>query len=279
MSGAVAARLAWTRCSAANGHAGYALTSTDALPGGVAAAWLTSWMFYPAVFGVPSLLVLLFPDGRLPSRRWRLALALTAVAASCLAAGIAFAPGRLADSPVPEVENPLGLGEVSILRAMEATIALFATRLNALAPILVIAAFCAIPIATTIAISRHRLYDIDVVVNRALVYGSLTATLAGTYLGSVLVLQRVLSPLTEQSDLAVAGSTLAVAALFGPARRRIQSLVDRSFYRRRYDGAQTLDNLASRLRHRVDLDAVGADLRGAVPETVQPAHVSSWLRE
>jgi hypothetical protein len=135
-----------------------------------------------------------------------------------------------------------------------------------------------IPIATGVAILRYRLYDIDIVINRTLVYGTLTTALLAVYVGAILVLRVVLSPVTGDNDLAVAGSTLAVAALFRPARARIQVVVDRRFYRRKYDATQTLNAYSNQLRHEVDLDEVGTSLCSVVARSVQPSHMSLWLR-
>jgi hypothetical protein len=135
-----------------------------------------------------------------------------------------------------------------------------------------------IPIAIAVAILRYRLYDIDLLINRTLVYGATSATLVLTYALVVLALGAALRPLTQSSELAVAGSTLAVAALIQPVRRRIQSAVDQRFYRARYDAERTVDGFALRLRDEVDLDALRAELVGVVRDTVRPAHASLWLR-
>jgi hypothetical protein len=136
-----------------------------------------------------------------------------------------------------------------------------------------------IPIATGIAILRYRLYDIDRIINRTLVYGALTATLVALYFGGIVVLQRVFVLLTgQQSTLAVVASTLLIAALFTPLRRRIQGFIDRRFYRSKYDARKTLEAFSTRLREETDLEALNSELVEVVRETMQPAHVSLWLR-
>jgi len=129
-----------------------------------------------------------------------------------------------------------------------------------------------------IAILRYRLYEIDTLINRTLVYGALTAILAALYFGGIVLLQRVFVLLTgEQSTLAVVASTLLIAALFNPLRRRIQSFIDRRFYRSKYDARKTLEGFSAKLRDETDLDALCDDLTSVVKETMQPAHVSLWL--
>jgi hypothetical protein len=137
-----------------------------------------------------------------------------------------------------------------------------------------------IPIATGIAILRYRLYDIDRIINRTLVYGALTVLLALIYFSGVAMVQAIFSALTGQQErpqLAIVVSTLVIAALFNPLRRRIQSFIDRRFYRSKYDARKTLEAFSAKLRDETDLDALSDDLAGVVRETMQPAHVSLWL--
>jgi hypothetical protein len=152
---------------------------------------------------------------------------------------------------------------------------LAASVLPFLAPIL-------IPLAAGYAVLKYRLYDIDLIINRTLVYGSLTATLALVYFGGVASIQTLFRTLTgqeQQPQLAVVVSTLAIAALFNPLRTLIQSFIDRRFYRRKYDAAKTLEIFAARLRDEIDLEALGGDLVSVVRETMQPEHVSLWLNQ
>jgi hypothetical protein len=136
-----------------------------------------------------------------------------------------------------------------------------------------------IPIAVGVAILRYRLYDIDIVINRTLVYGSLTALLVATYFGGVVSLQGTFRTLTgQESQLAIVASTLLIAALFVPLRRRVQSFIDRRFYRKKYDAARTLQDFSTRLREKTDLDSLDTELLGVVRETVQPAQASLWIR-
>lgn len=146
--------------------------------------------------------------------------------------------------------------------------------------IVVPAAFSLLPIAIAVAILRYRLYDIDRIINRALVYGVLTASLVGVYLGTVVTLQLVLRSVTgQQSQLVVVASTLAVAALFNPLRRRFQEFIDRRFYRKKYDAAKTLEAFSATLRDETDLDALRIELLSTVQRAMQPEHASLWLRE
>jgi hypothetical protein len=136
-----------------------------------------------------------------------------------------------------------------------------------------------VPLSLSIAVLRYRLYEIDLIINRTLVYGSLTAMLVALYFGGIVLLQDVFVVLTGQkSTLAVVASTLVIAALFNPLRRRIQSFIDRRFYRRKYDARKTLEAFSEKLRDETDLEAMNDELVGVVRQTMQPAHVSLWLR-
>ena len=150
---------------------------------------------------------------------------------------------------------------------------------EALWNLLDVTTFVALYVAVGIAILRHRLYDIDVIINRTLVYSALTATLVALYFGGIVVLQRLFEALAgEKSTLAVVASTLVIAALFNPLRRHIQSFIDRRFYRRKYDAIKTLEAFSSKLREETDLEPLSDDLVGVVKETMQPPHTSLWLR-
>jgi hypothetical protein len=142
-----------------------------------------------------------------------------------------------------------------------------------------IVALCSVPVSIGVAVLRYRLYDIDRVISKTLVYGALTAILGAAYVGLVLVCQAVFSSFAGGSDLAIAASTLVVAASFFPVRARVQRVVDRRFYRRRYDAQRTLEAFGGRLREQVELDGLRTDLEDVVAETMQPAHVAIWLRE
>jgi hypothetical protein len=308
----------------AGGYADYWLGGHGGVEGvGKAAAWYASLAWIPFIVVPTTFLLLLFPDGRLLSRRWLPVAWCAGIGVTAVFVLRGLTPGPLED--YPQIVNPYGVsssvldpltglgfllliigiagsagslivrfrrarGEermqikwlalAGAVAAVTFPVALIASSLvsSAVSNIAIMLSVLALPIAAGIAILKYRLYDIDVVINRTLVYGALTATLAAVYVGSVLVLQLVLSGATNDSSLAVAASTLAVAALFRPARSRIQSAVDRRFYRRRYDARLTLESFSARLRDQVDLAALDAELRGVVAETMQPAHVSLWLR-
>jgi hypothetical protein len=263
---------------------------------------------------------LLFPDGRLPSARWRPVAWIAA--ANYLVGGVigllwgplfgeffpyAEPPFRLPDYFVVEVAFAvflyvnfalLALSAVSlVLRLRRAAgverqqlkwfvyaVALFALVFPPSIIVLgdgrlIVFLLPLVPAAAGIAILRYRLFDIDVVINRTLVYGALTVMLAAAYIATVVASQYVFRALTgQESQLAIVASTLTIAALFVPLRRRVQAFVDRRFYRRKYDARKTLEAFSVKLRDETDLDALRDDLVGVVRETMQPAHVSLWLR-
>ncbi len=308
-------------------------TGPNLPPGAVAMGWVGNWT-WPSSFGLSAtFLVLLFPDGRLPSKRWLPVAWLSAVGIVAVSVTLAFAPGRMENLPL---QNPfalesakplldfLSLGIVLLPLTFAASAVAMAGRFrrsrgrerqqlkwfSSAASVVaslfllqitlsfltgsiedfrntsfpqrvlqdvVTVSFAAIPIATGIAILRYRLYNIDRIINKTLVYGVVTVLLALGYAGGVLLAQAVL-PVTDDSPALVAITTLAVVALFRPLRNRVQGFVDRRFYRRRYDAARTIESFGSRVRQETDLDSLRRELLGLVNDTMQPAHASVWLR-
>jgi hypothetical protein len=309
-------------------YADYALSAgRDSLPGEEYAAWLSTWIGAPGALLAAALLFLLFPDGRLPSRRWRPVAWMAAIGSPLSALGAALKLGPL--DTHRSIDNPVGIDStlgvvvevLALLGALALNLSVLASGIslilrlrrargverqqlkwfvyaaslmgggfaasflfssdlaNSIVWFLGILGFMVLPVTTGIAILKYRLYDIDLLINRTLVYGTLTALLLLVYLGGVVSLQYVFRALTgQESTLAVVASTLAIAALFSPLRRRVQAFVDRRFYRRKYDAAKTLAAFGSRLRDETDLDALREDVVRVAKNTMQPAHVSLWLR-
>ena len=322
--------LLWTLITMIEDYSLYGLAVPGSAPFPVGIFALTAWMWVPAVglFGI--YLLLLFPDGRLPNRKWRPLARLFGAEIVLLSMVVFLTPGPLLG--LGGARNPFGLealpwvadaqwvlipllpvcilasalslvlryrrsgGEVrqqikwvafasSLMGLVYLSHAVRSLVLPEVAPALtqymVILSVAGVPTAIGFAVLRFRLYDIDVVINRALVYGSLTITLSLAYFGGVTTTQAVLGVLTgqqEQPQLAVVVSTLAIAALFNPLRHRVQSFIDRRFYRKKYDAAKTLEAFSARLRDETDLERLGEHLTGAVGEAMQPAHISLWLR-
>jgi hypothetical protein len=296
-----------------------------AIPGGSLAAWLA--MLAQNSFPISILfLVLLFPDGRLPSGRWRpLAWAMGVFLATTLVVG-ALSPGPFPE--FPSASNPFGVegakpsgpvlaaGQLGGLACVIATLLSLIVRFyfsrgeerlqlkwftyaavvglstplllsslvpavfQMVGPIAWTLGFLSLPVSAGVAVLKYRLYEIDLIINRTLVYGLLTAMLVALYFGGVVVLQYALRALAGSgSQLAIVASTLLIAALFNPLRGRVQNFIDHSFYRRKYDAAKTLEAFSAKLRDETDIDALNSELLSTVRETMQPEHASLWLRE
>jgi MFS family permease len=292
---------------------------------GETAAWFSSWSWTILVYIPTSFLLLLFPNGRLPSPRWRPVAWCAVLGLIGFIAGYALEPGPLED--FPRIMNPYGVDSlilevVAVAGTIVASASMVASAISlivrmrragraqrqqikwlAYGGVLVVGTvfvggvisvwigevgialislgLLGVPIFTGVAIARYHLYDIDIVINRTLVYGALTAALVAVYFGGVATLQALFRALTgqeQQPQLAIVVSTLAIAALFDPLRRRIQSFIDRRFYRRKYDARKTLEAFSVKLRDETDLQTLNDDLVGVVRETMQPARVSLWLR-
>jgi hypothetical protein len=317
----------------------YGAATPGSVPFPVAMAGISNWIWVPAVGLLGTYVLLLFPDGRLPSSRWRPLAWLSGAVILLLSLGGMLAPGRLDN--LAGVRNPFGIEAADwlttgayallpllplcmlasalslVLRyrrssgeerqqikwiAFAASVVVVVYAIAMIASLVspaeswttagsvwwlnlltyaVLSSFTLVPIAVGFAVLRYRLYDIDLLINRALVYGSLTTTLVLIYVGGVAGTQTVFRLLTgqeQQPQLAVVASTLAIAALFNPLRRRVQAFVDRRFYRKKYDAAKALSTFNSRLREETDLDSLSEEVLGVVSETMQPAHASLWLR-
>jgi hypothetical protein len=307
-----------------------AMVTPGSLPAGRVVGWIAS-VLWPSGYLFLCLLLLLFPDGRLPSPRWRpVALAL-AISWSVVILSNAFTPRTTTQMGV-RFTNPMGVQALGhpgwkVVAQGALVIAIATLGAVALAPLLrfrragpvqrqqlkwfaFVVGICVIsvlvalavvgvlpivatvlwgvatvgvvaglPVAVALAILRYRLYDIDRLINRTLVYGTLTAVLGLGYTGAVLALGQLFGGVGERTpSWAVAGATLTVAALFQPARRRIQAVVDRRFNRRKYDAAETIDTFGARLRDQVDLDTVSTELLAVVDQTMEPTRVVLWLR-
>jgi hypothetical protein len=319
----------------------YGTASPGSVPFSVAVGTIgNQWLWVPTVGLLGIFLILLFPDGKLPSKRWRPLVWLSGVMIVLLSITEGLAPGPLENQG--GVRNPFGLeefpwlvtvsyvvlpllplcilasavsmvlrfrrsrGEVRqqikwftfvvffaglmffIVMISQVVIVLGSDANLPQTPLwvellfsLAALGFAGVPISIGFAVLKYRLYDIDVVINLTLVYGSLTAALVAIYLGGVATTQAILRALTDQTEqpqLAIVISTLVIAALFNPLRRRIQSFIDRRFYRRKYDARKTLEAFSARLRDETDLETLNNELAGVIRETMQPAHVSLWLR-
>jgi len=309
--------------------AGWALNELYGATGQADPGWngyIQSWVWVPAWFGMITFLPLLFPDGRLPSPRWRpiawlsgLGLALTVVSAmvhpypdvdnSAYRNILVYLPGTSGWIDLTLITG-FALSFLSTIAAVVALVKRFrwswgeqrqqikwfayagvATLVlgvgrsvlatNWVLQAVGIVSIPLIPVATGVAIFKHRLYDIDRIINRTLVYGSLTVVLTLVYIGGVVGVGGLVREVTSGSrsnNLVVAASTLAVAALFRPARDRVQGFIDRRFYRSRYDAALTLADFSARLRDQIDLETLTSELLVVVGQTMRPAHASLWLR-
>jgi hypothetical protein len=300
-------------------YARYALiTEPGSLPGGALASWLEAWTWIVGFTGF-SFIMLLFPSGSLPSPRWRWVawLAVAGIVLTALTLAVGSWPQR--GLPLlEEVDEPTSTAWIAVIVTGFAILAA-ATLMTLVSVLvrfrrsrgderqqikwfLCAAAFAVataastfagtvtpewlldvglagVAIAVAIAVLKYRLYDIDVVIRRTLVYGVATAALAGVYLAVVLLFQRVFSSFAGGGDLAIAASTLIAFALFRPVRARVQTLVDRRFYRRKYDAQHTLETFASCVREEVELTALETELAATVDQTMRPAHISVWLRQ